>query len=168
MSDEYSRLLGKGDPAQAEEEYRHLFDFFCRFFEWRGCSDPEDLAQTVFERGLTRIRQGEKVGESGLGGYLYGIARFVLLEQRRVRPSIPLPIERAGDPGPHHLRSVEMNVLIGQSLGRLPPDERELLLDYAAGERGLAGYSAEALRVHVHRLRRKVLEFVGENRRKES
>ena len=157
MDDEILRLLGDGDPEEAENRYRYLFAFFCRFFEWRGCRDPEGLTQTVFQRGIERLRSGSQVQESGIGGFLYGFAQNLLKEDRKAQKTIPWDGQES--PGPvqvSRLNTGEHARLINQYLDCLTDDERTLLLGYIDGKRAAPGESAEALRIKIFRIRRKL------------
>ena len=156
MEDDLLSIFGDGDPARATEKYEYLFRYFCRYFEWRGCENPEDLAQTVFERGIERIRGGSTVWSAGIGGFLYGFARNIVQEQRKATRRILVDsVDRSVLVTPH-MSSIELTVLIGQYLEQLDEEERTVLLDYVNGKRSQAGESPQALRIRIHRIREKL------------
>ena len=152
--DELLALFGDGHE-EAEKQYLQLFGAFRRFFEWRGCGDPEDLAQMVFERGIEKLRAGGQIWDVGIGGFLFGFAKKILQEDRKRRREVPfdsasvVEISRIGD--------AEKALLIKEYLNHLTIDERRALVDYVNGKRGGAdGESSEALRIRIFRIRRKL------------
>ncbi|MFN7923529.1 MAG: hypothetical protein U0Q16_25740 [Bryobacteraceae bacterium] len=156
MDDDLLRILGDGDPAKAEERYEYLFRYFCRYFEWRGCDDPEDLAQTVFLRGIEKLRGGSTIWADGIGGFLYGFARKILQETRKARKPIPIEdLERMGR-FPPRADSAELAVLIREYLAMLDRSDRQALLDYVNGRRSGPGESPQALRIKIFRIRKKL------------
>ncbi len=167
IGDAFATLLGEGDAAKADSRYRQLFRALSRYFEWRGCDeDPEDLAQTVFERILRKLREGGEVwGEAGLTGLAYGIARNVLRESRK-RPRTE-SIDSVEENGSElaTAQSAEVRARIRQYLGLLDPAERRELLDYVDGKPGRPGESAEARRIRVFRIRRKLRSLDGKETR---
>ena len=78
--DEFINLLGT-EPAEAGERYLALRERIERFFDWRGCENPEELTDTVFDRVGRKLLEGEKIENAE--AFAVGVAKFVLLESRR-------------------------------------------------------------------------------------
>ncbi|MBS1793430.1 MAG: sigma-70 family RNA polymerase sigma factor [Acidobacteria bacterium] len=74
-------LLDASDREAAGASYEALRARLVRFFEWRGCETPEELADTVFDRLLKKIGEGEEI--QNVTAYAATVARFVFKESRR-------------------------------------------------------------------------------------
>ncbi len=68
----------RGDAAA---EYISLSERLCKFFEWRGCVNAEELTDKVFDRIGKKLEDGEQIKNPR--AYAVGVARFVLLEYQR-------------------------------------------------------------------------------------
>jgi DNA-directed RNA polymerase specialized sigma24 family protein len=81
----FDRLLAQLDLdcQQAGAKYEALRRKLVKFFEWRGCSFPEDLADDTINRVAMNLEAGENIRQ--FPAYCAGIARRVFLESLRVR-----------------------------------------------------------------------------------
>ncbi len=70
----YSCLLAALDPHpdRALQRYLHLYQKLLRFFEWRGCSYPEEATDTTLDRVNRKIDQGTVV--SNMNAFIAGVA----------------------------------------------------------------------------------------------
>ena len=61
--DAFDRLLIAlgGDRDRGGEKYLEIRTNLTRFFEWRGCSFPEDHADETFNRIAKKIDEGEQI-----------------------------------------------------------------------------------------------------------
>jgi len=124
------------DPQQAEAKYRLLRSKLVFFFQQNGCADPHNLADEVFIRVLRRLSEGVEPW-SGIAAYCYGVAEFVLREERR-RPSgeeLPdeLPLKQRASS--RELLDSERALMVRQCLNRLPQADRDLFRRYHLGDR---------------------------------
>jgi len=71
------------DRQQAGAKYEALRRKLVKFFEWRGCGFPEDLADDTINRLAMNLEGGEKICH--FEAYCAGIARHVFLESLRAR-----------------------------------------------------------------------------------
>ena len=162
------------DRETAGQKYLEIRNNLTRFFEWRGCSFPEDHADETINRMAKRVAEGEEILNHS--GYAIGVARLLLLEINKGRqreqsalaeigaaPEVYVP-EDDGDARLTCLRSC---------LETLSPDNRELILQYYHGEKGekiqnrkklldRLGIPVNTLRMRTLRLRERLQSCVEE------
>jgi len=143
----FEKLLGALDPdrERAGEAYERLREKLVTFFDWRGASSPEDLADKTIDRVGRKIEAGEVIASADVMRYSYGVAKNILREhwnekKREVRSLRRFPQEstverRTGlrvsdEPGEKRLGCLR------KCLGSLSPPSRELILRYYEGEGG--------------------------------
>jgi DNA-directed RNA polymerase specialized sigma24 family protein len=159
------------DPEVAAREYERIHERLTRFFEWRGCMPPEQLADEVLDRLAQKLEKGQSVQipESKTVSYFLGIAhrvskevyRAYKLQGRQVEgvEDLPAPVDQA--PADERLEQLD------ECLSRLTEADRGLLLGYYQGEKRVKidnrnlmaerlGVSINGLRVRAHRLRQRV------------
>jgi len=162
-----------GEPKQAEEQFRVLRQKLLCFFEWNRCSSPEDLAHETICRALRRIAEGAEIYADNPQSYFFGVARNLLLEEWKRSASDPLPMPEnfevevpAEDTG--GLSPLERKMLLGEGLRRLPPEESYLILRYFSdGPEPLCtqlNMSHNAMRIRVHRIRKKLEQYLIQRR----
>jgi DNA-directed RNA polymerase specialized sigma24 family protein len=78
--DKFLALLD-ASRAAAGVKYEFLRARLIKFFEWRNCETAEDLADTVFDRILRKIAEGERI--QNVNAYAAGVAQFVFKEDLR-------------------------------------------------------------------------------------
>ena len=83
--DAFNLLLAQldADRHEAGKKYEVLRRKLIKFFEWRGCSFPEDLADETFNRVAKSLQSGEQIHH--FAAYCAGTARHVFLESLRTR-----------------------------------------------------------------------------------
>lgn len=179
--EEFESLLAMLHPDR--EEAGHLYERtrsrLIRMFEWRGCAHPEDLTDETFNRVARKSAEGLALQRSDPYAYFCGVAHHVFQEfARRKRREIQsleegdwppsAPPEEEPDFRLEHLR---------ECLDTLAPDQKRLLLRYHETEQRIRsrkhlcdelGIPMNALRIRVHRLRKKVEACVAEKLRNQS
>lgn len=126
-----------GDRDSAAKKYLEIRSNLTRFFEWRGCSFPEDHADETINRIAKRVADGEEI--LNYSGYAVGVARLLLLEINKGRQREQLALAEIGTS-----REVYEEADDGESrltclrscLQTLSTDNRELILQYYQGEKG--------------------------------
>ncbi|MEM7678521.1 MAG: hypothetical protein AAF449_21225, partial [Myxococcota bacterium] len=154
------------EPASARPAvYARVREKLEGIFAWRGCADPQGLADETFDRVARKVLAGFRA-ETPMA-YVLGVARHVALEAKRHEArSSAQPIEAMPAATLDATREVYLQTL-DQCLATLPEDERALLLAYHQGDgrqridgrRALAeriGLPLTTLRVRAHRIRRVV------------
>lgn len=130
-------LGGDGDRDSAAQKYLEIRSNLMRFFEWRGCSFPEDHADETINRIAKRVAEGEEI--LNFSGYAMGVARLLLLEINKGRQREQLALAEIGhasefyeekDDGERRL------VCLRSCLQTLTNDNRDLILEYYQGEKG--------------------------------
>ncbi|HEY4591603.1 MAG TPA: RNA polymerase sigma factor [Thermoanaerobaculia bacterium] len=156
------------DRERAGELYETIRHKLVRLFEWRGCAAPEDLADVTFNRVARRLAEGVGLRSNDPYGYFCGVAHLVYKEvlrqaarEHRVLTSGDWPPPAAEEDEPSDARLE----CLRRCLAELPPDQRDLVLRYHQGEHNIrnrqqlareAGIPMNALRIRVHRVRRKL------------
>ncbi len=170
----FDRLLAAlGDDREAAgRKYEELRATLVRFFEWRGDGAPEEHADETLDRVAAKFAAGFEGREEirDLTGYCVGVARLLLHEvyreqlkrQKALRELSTQEVSTAADETEARLECLR------RALERLPPPERELIVQYYQGEKGVkienrrrlaerCEVSAGTLRMQALRLRQ-VLE----------
>jgi DNA-directed RNA polymerase specialized sigma24 family protein len=169
----FEALLAQLDPdrEKAGERYELIRRKLVRLFEWRGCDGADKLADETLDRVGRRIAEGIELKSGDPYGYCCGVAHLVYKEdlrraskERRVRDSSewsPPLYAPEGEDEPSD-RRIEC---LRHCLAQVPQDQRDLLLRYHQGENNIRNRKAlaseleiplNALRIRVHRTRRKV------------
>lgn len=128
----FHRLLGflDRDRELAGRKYEAIQRKLVKFFAYRGCASPEELADTTIDRVTRRLVEGEEIRANDPSVYFYGVARNVAREfwsARDTRPPEPLP-------APEPVDADDRLVCLDQCLERLGPEARQLILEYYEGQ----------------------------------
>lgn len=174
--DQFEKTLAwlDSDRDLAAQKYEAIRKSLIMILSWRGCRDAEDLADETVNRVMVKIDElaGSYKGDPAL--YFYGVARRLLLEyQRNEKLREPLPeivVDEPADKEQLERRELAHECL-SRCLGKLPPDDGELIVEYYRGDKQLKidhrkvladriGMATNALRVKVHRIRAKLEECI--------
>ena len=157
----FDRLLGSlsADRDEAGARYEIIRRKLVRFFECRLVEDSEDLADETINRVARRIYEGQRV--DNLTGYSYGVARLVLMEVIKERERAPIGLDEAPDVLQQKVvdetDSEPRLKCFDECLESLPPESRQLIIDYYQEERRakieLRQQLADQLRIPVNALR---------------
>ena len=132
-----SLLTALGDDREAAaEQYLQIRINLCKFFEWRGCSFPDDHADETLNRVAKRIAAGEEVRNPA--GYAIGVARLLLLEILKERKKEESALRETAGEQEAVIESNDADERLGclrKCLAHLSPDKRSLIVDYYQGEK---------------------------------
>jgi DNA-directed RNA polymerase specialized sigma24 family protein len=163
------------DRELAGTRYEQLRRRLVSLFEYRHCTYPEELADETLDRAARRL---EEIGSEFVGSdparFVYGVAWNVAHESFRRPATVPLPErwEQMGStPPPAEEEEERERACLDLCLARFGPGERSLVLAYFEGEKSVRierrstiaqelGLSANALRLKIHRLTRRLRECV--------
>jgi len=170
--DSLLRLLGS-DREQAAERYEEIRCRLIRLFTWKGCNDPEDLADITFNRvAQNAAKEGFRLEKPDPYSYFCGVAYRVYQEDWRKRVKerrAAADADTVYPPGPIEPEDERLDCL-QSCLNSLPDEQGKLLLAFHAGENRIRSRqqlaqdlscSANALRIRVHRIRRLLLECMA-------
>src|SRR5689334_22330408 len=137
--DAFDKLLTTLGPDResAGEKYLEVRSNLIRFFEWRGCSFPEDHADETINRVAKRVSEGEEIQNPT--GYFLGAARLLLLEihKERAKERQALSELATADVASYEFEELEPRVVcLERCLESLSAENRELILRYYHGEKG--------------------------------
>lgn len=166
------------DREKAGESYEAIRYKLIRMFEWKGCASAEELADEVFNRVARKFANGLTLERDKPDAYFWGVAHHVFQEVVRKEARERRAIE-IGNPSPssYHQEDDEPDHrldLLRACLKLLEKSQRILLLRYYETERRIQarkilcdelGIPMNALRIRIHRLRRKVEVCVQEKLR---
>ncbi len=146
-----------GDSGAGDALIRRHFATVCRFFRSKLGEDIEDLVQRTFQ--ICTARRGDLAADGSFRGFLFGVARNLLLDHLRRR-------YRRGEHDDVHIYSLrdlgttpseavarnEREQLMQEALRRIPLEQR-MLLELAHWE-GLSGREiAQALEIGENTVR---------------
>lgn len=152
--------------GQYEDIRRNLIQFFAR----QGCDDPEGMAEETIARVTHKVLRLAETFNGPPALFFYGVAKNQILEYQRQR-TVPLTPQHEPSTLPTQQEELErddrnerLRDCFEECLGRLKPEERELVLLYYEGtgqekinrRKKLAeelGIGLNALRVRVLRIR---------------
>ena len=162
----FEQLLNFIGPnrEEAAEKYEAIRTRLIHIFNYRRCSDPEDLADLTFDRVCEKLDEITPVYQGDPARYFYGVANRIYYESFRHRaPELPVAV-----PDP----DIEVkHSCLEECLALLSQEDREMVLEYYRGKgqemivnrkklaEGL-GISLGALRSKILRLRIKLDECI--------
>jgi DNA-directed RNA polymerase specialized sigma24 family protein len=158
----------------AAAEYGRLRFRLAKFFQWRGCSEPEVFADRTLDRLARRLEAGEQIDP--IYSYCCGIGRMLLLEAHRERTRREdalrqLAFEQSAASVGQEAIAFEA---LMKCLAKLPLETQNLVLDYYQGEKqnlidqrkelaNRLGIPINALRLRVNRIRIQLENCVKES-----
>lgn len=175
--EEFDAFLAMLNPDRevAGRIYEGLRTRLIHLFEWRRCMHPEELADETFNRVARKAAEGLKL-ERDPYAYCCGVAHHVFQEivrrEAREKKALESGDRVLSDP-PEDEPDWRLDHLIA-CLKTLEPDQRHLLLRYHEDKQRILSRKVlceeleipmNALRIRVHRLRRKVEACVEEKLR---
>lgn len=165
------------DPDKAGRLYEEIRRRLIRFFEWRGCEFPEDLVDKTIDRVARQLAR-DLILHSDPYAYFCGVARLLTLEEARQEKrkrkaleaqswpqSDPFVPDDEPDSRLDHLR---------HCLQQLSAVHQDLVLRYHQEDQRIQArkrlcqelnIEMNALRIRVHRLRRKIETCIQERLR---
>jgi DNA-directed RNA polymerase specialized sigma24 family protein len=158
------------------EKYLEIRRRLMRYFDWKKCTSPDELADETLNRVARRLSEEGEIKGVTPAHYCYLVARFVFLEYQR-RPDrsyvsmevLPdLPAVRPTAPRSTGLDAAELQekrmICLDRCLQTLQSGQRELIMEYYRGDRGARiehrnalaarlGVTANALSIRACRIR---------------
>ncbi len=128
------------DREEAGKNYEKLRSGLIRFFRFRGCNDPQSLADETFNRVASKMTAFERSDDRQPTAFIYGFARKILLEhlrspQNRASPLDDLPVRYRTAPDPSDEAVEEDHAHLQKCLNELPEEDRTLVIEYFSRDR---------------------------------
>ncbi|HMS40018.1 MAG TPA: hypothetical protein PKE69_07330 [Pyrinomonadaceae bacterium] len=157
------------DRNAAGAKYESLRLRLVKYFEWGNCETAEELADTVFDRVIKKLSEGEEI--QNLNAYSTTVAQFVFMEFSRSREHLAENIEDNPNIAADEIETDELNenrlVCLDKCLAEFSDENRKLIIAYydtdektmiAARKRLCASMniSLNTLRIRVCRLKSKL------------
>lgn len=154
------------DASSIDEGFLRCRTKLVKFFFWRRCDDPDNLADETTTRLLNRVQAGQEISGDNPYGYVFGIAKNVFREylKAKKKTGFETEIDKLGD----EPASEGTETCSSLCLGLLSPEKREFLEEYYLDDidrEQLArdnNMTINALRLKVFRLR-EMLKHCMEN-----
>ena len=140
--EDFDALLGlfSSDRDEAGREYERVRSGLVRFFEFRGCSDAESLADETLNRVALKAHHFDAAANVKLSSYVYGFATNVFREYVRSPRQRELAIEtddfiqQLQAPEAEDRREPMFTCLVG-CLNKLDAADQGLVIEYYSRER---------------------------------
>lgn len=163
------------DADEAAKKYEEIRERLIKYFQFRGCFDPEALADEAFNRMTVKLPDARFVESFDFSHYFYSFAANIYHEDLRhrkrvvaIEDEIESLITEKSYPYEKHSR---VSMCLELCLMKHPPKERRLLLEYysfgrsenSAQRKRMAAeqnVSEQKLYSIISRLRRRVRECV--------
>lgn len=168
------------DRHAAAEKYERIRQRLANFFEYRGCSSPDDYADITINCAAKKLDEGSQIYSSDPLSFFIGIARNILLEYWEQAPKRASSLDHL--PDIEHPRGDVIDIMqrkeelsrseaeldcLEECLAQSGLENRELIIGYYIGEKGqkirnrkrLAAeldIAPAALRLRAFRLRAKL------------
>jgi DNA-directed RNA polymerase specialized sigma24 family protein len=146
----FDKLLVSLDSNRevAAEKYERIRGRLANFFEYRGCSSPDDYADVTINCAAKKISEGAEIYSSDPLSFFIGIARNILQEYWEQAPRRTASLEDLSDfehpredPARIMQREEELNrsdlelSCLEQCLQDFPHQNRDLIISYYVGEK---------------------------------
>jgi DNA-directed RNA polymerase specialized sigma24 family protein len=150
-------LLLEPEAQFVDVGFRRCRHKLVKFFAWKHCADPDDLADETISRLLKNIGAGLQISSQNPYSYVYAIAGNVFKEHARSRGKVVSMVTLEEVPEPTVPDAIDESYVY--CLGQLEPAQRELLREYylennrpedVAEKHEL---SLNALRLQIHRIK---------------
>jgi RNA polymerase sigma factor (sigma-70 family) len=165
-------LLGWLNPDRelAAAKYEDIRRRLITIFTCRNCAEAEELADETFDRVMRKVPDISRTYVGDPAPYFYGVAHKIHLEylRKKRRPLPPAPSREPEEEEPETAYDC-----LEECIGKLTPNERELVLQYYREEKrakidhrkqlaeGL-GIGLNALRIRAYRIRAVLQKCVRE------
>jgi DNA-directed RNA polymerase specialized sigma24 family protein len=157
------------DAQSVEEGFRQCRYKLVKFFAWRRCDDPDNLADETISRLLKNVQSGQEISSDNPYSYVYAIATNVFREYIRAKKKdlVLVAIDEIHGIG---ITAVKDDCQ-SQCVEKLPDEKRELLARYYLDDEDReviareSGLSLNALRLQVHRIKHGLKRCVEECRK---
>ena len=147
----FDKLLASLDPNRevAAQKYERIRGRLANFFEYRGCSSPDDYADVTINCAAKKISEGSEIYSNNPLSFFIGIARNILQEYWELASRRATSLEDLSDsehpwedPAQSMQREEDLNRsesemrCLEQCMDDITHQNRELIIGYYVGEKG--------------------------------
>ena len=137
---EFDGLLGlfSANRDEAGEKYEQVRSGLVRFFQFKGCSDPQSLTDETINRVASKLDAFDPTRNIRPISYFYGFAANILLEyRRRAAKESEFTEGKLTDRGTALVEDMDAaaRTCLDECLESLPGDEKELVIEYYSRDR---------------------------------
>ena len=147
----FDKLLDSLDPDRqaAAEKYERIRARLTNFFEYRGCSSPEDYADITINCAAKKLNEGSEIYSKDPLSFFLGIARNFLLEYWEQAPKRAASLDHLSDlehPWVDGIETMQREEDLSRTeaelkclegcLEKTDHQNRELIIGYYVGEKG--------------------------------
>jgi DNA-directed RNA polymerase specialized sigma24 family protein len=147
----FDKLLASldSDREAAARKYEGIRTRLARFFEYRGCSSPDDYADATINCAAKKISEGSEIYSNDPLGFFIGIARNILQEYWEQAPRRAASLQDLSEvqhPSEDPLESLQREEeysrselelrCLDQCLQGTSDQNRDLIVGYYLGEKG--------------------------------
>jgi len=139
------------DLDRAAKKYLGIRQSLIKIFTWQGGVDAESLADETLDRVMSRISELRDTYKGDPSIYVYGVARYVLKEQRRAQVKSVELADSVPENQTTDIDNERINDCMERCLASLSPSNRALLLDHYSRDRTekLSTRNELAERLHI-------------------
>jgi DNA-directed RNA polymerase specialized sigma24 family protein len=165
----FDRTLAILDPDRdrAGERYELIRRKLTKFFEWRGCTEPEEYADRTMDRVIRKVGEGAEIHVADAYHFFHGVALNVLREYWKAAQKAPKkPLEDVDLPqtAPDSSDSERRLTCLDGCVRDLPVQQLTLITQYHQDDGGAKiakrtqlasqlGIPLNALRIRAYRIR---------------
>jgi DNA-directed RNA polymerase specialized sigma24 family protein len=155
----YNQLAKILEPAASTPEagFQLCRRKLVKFFSWRRCEDPVNLADETIFRVLKNVNNGKVILPQNPYRYVYAIALNVYREKRREEQHVPVPYDEDVVPAPTPERTNDCHQFC---MKQLSAEKLKLVNDYYLIDRDELAQKLEltvnALRIRIHRIKQEL------------
>lgn len=151
------------DEIKAGEEYEKIRTGLERYFRYRGCSDPYNLADVTINRVASKLSNLEITKDTNILSIFYGFAKNIYREYLTEVSKNELPFNTdyfsLKDPTFGNKENSEFECL-DKCLSKITDDEKQMIISYYSKDKGdkiiLRKKMAEQLEITINALHVKV------------
>lgn len=139
--EDFDSLLGWFSPdlEEAGRKYEKIRHGLINYFRFRGCSDPEHLADETINRVALKLSRRDFTDDFKIAAYFYAFAAKVNLEDHKKRSRFVSEVEKLGSFAVEDEQDAANNrrtVCMESCLAAHPAEEKMILLKYYGFEAG--------------------------------
>jgi DNA-directed RNA polymerase specialized sigma24 family protein len=155
------------DADEAAKKYEEIRARLIKYFYFRGCFDPEALADEAINRITVRLPETRFTDTAAFAGYFYSFASNIYLEDLRRRKKVVSIEEITSETNDHAEETGHSSVsaCLERCLLTHPPKERNLVMEYYSFGKGESSRQRKRMAVEQDMSEQSLYAFVARVRK---